>query len=360
MDQTPPTIASAGANPVATTAIAATPPIGASATAVQRRRAFHFGEPEGVLDRRDLLRNAEARFNGRWYEPPIKMEALARSRHMSPHHSSALKYKVNQLVRHFEPSRWLDRKNFGAFALNFLAMGNAYLERRNNLAGRAMTLVNAPAINTRRGRDDEYIWIDGYRQATTFLPGTVFHLWEEDLAQEIYGLPEWLSALQSGLLNEAATVFRRRYFANGSHAGYILYVSEEKFADADADDLDAAIAESKGPGNFRNIFLHIPGGDKDGVKVIPVGEAAAKDEFMGVKGTTRDDVLAAHRVPPVLLGVVPQNTGGFGDVAKAADVFHQAEIDPLMMRMLELNDWLGLEAVRFRPYERQSGTSDKV
>jgi capsid portal protein len=59
-------------------------------------------------------------------------------------------------------------------------------------------------------------------------------------------------------------------------------------------------------------------------------------------------------VPPVLLGVVPQVTGGFGDVAKAADVFHFAEIEPLQLRMAEVNDWLGAEAVRFRPYERQA------
>jgi PBSX family phage portal protein len=180
------------------------------------------------------------------------------------------------------------------------------------------------------------------------------HLREADLVQEIYGLPEYLSALQSGLLNEAATIFRRRYFLNGSHAGYILYINDAKFADADADELADAVEQSKGPGNFKNVFLHIPGGSEKGVQVIPVGEAAAKDEFLGIKNTTRDDILAAHRVPPVLLGVVPQNTGGFGDVAKAADVFHFAEIEPLQLKMLEVNDQLGVEAVRFRAYERQA------
>ena len=62
----------------------------------------------------------------------------------------------------------------------------------------------------------------------------LFQLAETDLTQEIYGVPDWLGALQSGLLNESATIFRRRYFANGSHAGYILYVNEERFADAAA------------------------------------------------------------------------------------------------------------------------------
>ena len=91
--------------------------------------------------------------------------------------------------------------------------------------------------------------------------------------------------------------------------------------------------------------------------MIPVGEAAAKDEFLGIKGTTRDDILAAHRVYPVLLGIVPQNAGGLGDPAKAADVYHGAEIEPLQLRMLEVNDWLGVEAVKFRPYEKQAAAA---
>lgn len=235
-------------------------------------------------------------------------------------------------------------------------MGNGYLERRDNLAGRPLALVNSLAAYTRRGQEDVYWWVPGYRMETAFRAGYVFHLWEPDLVQELYGIPEYLSALQSGLLNEAATIFRRRYFINGSHAGYILYINEERFDAVDSEALEEAVLESKGPGNFRNVYLHIPGGKEKGVQVIPVGEAAAKDEFLGIKNTTRDDILAAHRVPPVLLGVVPQNTGGFGDVAKAADVFHFAEIEPLQLRMLEVNDWAGVEAVAFRPYERQAGS----
>lgn len=45
---------------------------------------------------------------------------------------------------------------------------------------------------------------------------------ELDLNQEIYGLPEYLSAIPSALLNEPATLFRRKYYMNGSHAGFIM------------------------------------------------------------------------------------------------------------------------------------------
>src|SRR5690606_14858911 len=66
---------------------------------------------------------------------------------------------------------------------------------------------------------------------------------------------------------------------------------------------------------------------------------------------TRDDVLAAHRVPPQLLGVIPANAGGFGDVEKADAVFYRNEIQPLQQRFLAINDWLGQEVVRFKARE---------
>jgi len=48
--------------------------------------------------------------------------------------------------------------------------------------------------------------------------------------------------------------------------------------------------------------------------------------------------------------VVPSNAGGFGDAIKAAKVFNCNEIEPLQERFKELNDWLGTEIIRFKPY----------
>ena len=85
--------------------------------------------------------------------------------------------------------------------------------------------------------------------------------------------------------------------------------------------------------------------------MIPFNEVAAKDDFLSVKDVSRDDVLAAHRMPPVLLGIVPKSAGGLGDIAKAADVYHLTEVEPIMQAMQQVNDWVGEPLISFRPYE---------
>ncbi len=147
------------------------------------------------------------------------------------------------------------------------------------------------------------------------------------------------------------TLFRRKYYNNGSHAGFILYLNDAQVADGDVSALREALKSARGPGNFRNLFLHSPNGKKDGLQLIPVSEVAAKDEFTGIKSVTRDDMLAALRVPPQLLGIVPQNSGGFGSIRDAAAVWAALELEPLQTRMLAINEWLGVEVIRFSPFD---------
>ncbi len=61
-------------------------------------------------------------------------------------------------------------------------------------------------------------------------------------------------------------------------------------------------------------------------------------------------MLAAHRVPPQIMGIIPENVGGFGDVEKAAKVFVRNELMPLQSKMMQLNDWFGGEIIKFEKY----------
>ncbi|ETT00389.1 phage portal protein, PBSX family [Providencia alcalifaciens RIMD 1656011] len=315
--------------------------------------AFSFGDPIPVLDKREAFDYLECVQIDNYYEPPISFYGLARTFRAAPHHSSAVYVKRNILTSTFIPNQYLSRQTFDSLALDFLLFGNGYLELRDNRLGQPLSLKHSPAKFTRRGVDLETYWFvqQGYdSQPYAFQTGKVFHLIEPDINQELYGLPEYLAAIPSVLLNEASTLFRRKYYLNGSHAGYILYISDAAQKTDDIDRIREALKSSKGAGNFRNLFLYAPGGKKDGIQTIPLSEAAAKDEFLNIKNVSRDDMLAAHRVPPQIMGIIPENVGGFGDVEKAAKVFVRNELIPLQSKMKQLNDWLGFEVVKFEKY----------
>lgn len=326
---------------------------------MQNLEVFTFGEPESVLDK-SLLEYMQAYNVGRWFDPPISMDGLSKSFRASPHHASAIYVKRNILASTFVPHRLLGRGDFSRWALDFLVFGNGYLERRRNRLRGALKLEVLPAKFTRRSSTnlDAYYFVPGWQQEVELPAGEVFHLMEPDINQEIYGIPEYVAALQSAWLNESATLFRRKYYKNGSHAGYILYMTDAAHNQTDVDALRNAVKASKGPGNFRNLFMYAPDGSKDGIQVIPLSEVAAKDEFLNIKAVTRDDLLAAHRVPPQLMGIVPNNVGGFGDIEKAAQVFVQNELQPLQSRMRELNEWIGEEVIQFAPYALQTAKTE--
>ena len=103
--------------------------------------------------------------------------------------------------------------------------------------------------------------------------------------------------------------------------------------------------------DFRNLFMYSPNGKKDGIQIIPLSEVAAKYEFLNIKNATRDDMMAAHRVPPQMMGIMPSNVGGFGDVEKAANVFVRNELLPLQKRLEEINDWINEKVIIFKDYK---------
>ncbi len=319
--------------------------------AEQPFEAFSFSEPTVVLDKRDIMDYAECVHNGRWYEPPVSFHGLAKSLRSALHHSSPLYVKRNILASTFVPHPLLSQQEFSKFALDYLVFGNAFAELRRNALGQPLRLETSPAKYTRRGVEDGVYWfVNEWKEAHQFEADRVFHLIEPGVNQELFGLPEYLSALNSAWLNEAATLFRLKYYQNGAHAGYILYMTDAAQSSSDIERMRQVMRDTKGIGNFRNLFMYAPNGKPDGIKILPLSEVATKDDFFNIKKASRDDLLSAHRVPPQMMGIIPDSAGGFGDVEKAAKVFVRNELIPLQERMCEINTYFGLKIISFRPY----------
>lgn len=314
-----------------------------------------FGDPEPVLDGRGIFEYGYCPHyvwgGGSFYEYPFDIHAVAKLFRATSHHTSALITKRNVLTSLFVPHDKLSRHAFQSLVTNLLVFDNGYLQIVKNRMGDIIRLQSRLARYTRKGENGDFYHVDwSYGNPIKFKEGEIVHIFNPDIDQDIYGVPDYLSSVNAILLNESATLFRRKYYKNGAHAGYILYLSDALTTQSDVDALEQAVKESKGAGNFKNLFMYIPSGKPDGVKVIPLAEVAAKDEFMNIKIASRDDQLAGHRVPPQLMGIIPSNVGGFGDSKKAAEVFFYHEIVPLQNLLLDLNRQLGERIFSFSEY----------
>lgn len=293
--------------------------------------------------------------NGRYFETPVSWFDVEKLLGSGVHHASALQAKINILKVTFEPTRFLNRAEFEKLAYNFLVFGNGYLEIQRNRFGKMVDLKSRLALYMRRAsdlRDFVYLRHDLLNLDFEKIDGDdVIHIMQPNLKQEIYGMPYYLAALDSINLNKSATRFRVRYYKNGSHAGFILYSTDSKIDEEGWNNIKAQIRSTKGEGNFKNMVIRSPDGNPDGLKLIPISEVAAKDDFLNIKQVSAEDMLAIHRVPPALMGIVPKSAGGLGDAATVARVFAKNEVQPLQQTFLSVNDALGEMVFQFGEYK---------
>jgi len=89
------------------------------------------------------------------------------------------------------------------------------------------------------------------------------------------------------------------------------------------------------------MLLHIDRAGKVTIQIKPVGDFSTKDDLEKIKNISRDDIIAAHRMPPALVAIIPENqTSSFGDIEKIDAVYQRNEIAPIRDGLLEINQYL--------------------
>ncbi|MFL6969009.1 phage portal protein [Pseudomonas alvandae] len=265
---------------------------------------------------------------------------MAKLLRANAHHGTIPRFKRNLLLRDFLPSAGCSALTLGRAALDFMVFGEAYFQRIENIIGQVLALEHLPALNMRRKVGGGFVMLLPDGKQLHFEEDEIEHVMDYDVEQNIYGVPDYLGGMHALLLNESATLFRRRYYNNGAHAGYVFYTSDPNLTEEDEEKLKNEIRSSKGVGNFRSLFVNIPNGSDKAIQIIPVGDISTKDEFERIKNITRNDVIAAWRMNPALAGVMPENAAGFGDIEKIDRVYTNNEIRPISQLFLQVNNSL--------------------
>lgn len=334
----------------------------AQAKAPERSFAFAFGDPEPILGNSiSSLLQSFTSAGGWYYTPPVDLLGLAQLMRANSYHGPILYFKRNMIVKWFAPSHLISNEVMERAALDYVVTGNCYFQRFYDRFGNVVRLGYLPALRMRRHakQEDTYVQLvnattpglesalygSGYIE---FQPGEVVQLQEYDLEQGIYGVPQYLGGIQSVLLSEASTLFRRKYYVNGAHLGYILVTNDANISPETEAQIEQAVKQGKGAGNFRSLYMNVPkSNSREPVKVIPIGSIGSNDEFQAIKEVTEMEMLAMHRVPPNLAAIIPANNGGFGDLIKTLQAYHELEVQALQGKFLQLNEVISGNPVVF-------------
>ncbi|QUI71263.1 phage portal protein [Pseudoalteromonas sp. M8] len=306
---------------------------------------FSFGDPEPCLDNRLTDYTGVFADSNGIYAPPVSLYGLVKLLRVNAQHGPILGFKRNMILKWFKPNSVLSNEAFKKFAYDYLWSGNAYLQIIKNPFGQIIRLRHLPAL-TMRYTTERGVYAqlsNNHLEPIRFKAGEILHVKEYDPAQGIYGIPEYYGGIQSALLNEDATLFRRRYYKNGAHMGFIFSMADPNLSTDDEAKLKDAIKDSKGVGNFRSLFFNFRSNKADAeksIKITPVGDISTKDEFERIKKITLNDMLSMHRAQEALSGQSSGDSPGFGDLDKITRAYYNNEVVPLQQTMAGINRYL--------------------
>lgn len=333
-------------------------PPAASTAMVANRKAVTFSVPEQVDPAAWMTDYTDVFYSpwGEYYMPPIDRHGLAKVARINAHHGAILMARRNMISGRFISSPGVPREVITAFTHNFLQFGDAALLKLRNGFGQVVGLYPLSGLYLRRKKGGGFLLLQRDGNHLHYREEDIIWLAQYDPVQQIYGQPDYLGGLQSALLNNDATMFRRKYFLNGAHMGFIFYATDPNMDDDQEEEMKEMIASSKGVGNFKSMFVNIPNGKPDGIKLIPVGDIATKDEFSAIKSITAQDVLTAHRFPAALAGIIPgMGSGGLGNPEQYDRTYARNETIPMCELIEDTINGAGLPKRLWVSFDREHG-----
>ncbi len=228
-------------------------------------------------------------------------------------------------------------------ALDLESTGNGHLEIVRGAGGAVVELYHMPAILTYR-RHRSYpdrvlyrgtggnVYYPMYRPGETQNTHSVLSFAAYTNVDRHYGLPHWRGCVPDIELDHYAVLYNQRFFINSGIPDLAIVVEGGEF-DAETEKQVMEFLQ----GNFKGVLnahrtLYLPVNSPD-VKVrfekLAVDQKNVDMSFDNLRARCRDNIIAAHGVPPRLVGVVSAGQlGGGGEVQGQLKTFQEITIWP--------------------------------
>ncbi len=240
--------------------------------------------------------------------------------------------------------------------IDYQAVGNLFMEVPRNLKQEPVEIYHARAKTMRRDKSLKR----GYwqlqkaktqefrawgQQATNPIKNEILHFYAYDPEQSHYGIAEWYPSLAEMILDRSVVEYNINLFLNQLMAKFIIVVEGGQLSPTAKTSLKDYLSKNfhgiKNAG--RTIILS---SDDPNVKIriekLEISFGEKSDPKSGTRSISRDNVIAAHGIPPRLMSIINAGQlGGGNENEGQLTVFKSTIIDPEQSRFEEfLNNTL--------------------
>jgi hypothetical protein len=274
--------------------------------------------------------------------PAFDFDALTRLYYANTYHRRAISLKASLLANIVE-AKSLEgkvnnpRKFLRYFALMSEIYGSAFVEKAGS--DRAPFYYNLPTHEARVDRDRNIYQIANGEKRS--LEG--FYYAQDSITSRFYGEPDYLGAIAAIAAQQKIDAFNNAFFDNGARADKaIIFENSEPSEEQTKAFADFFGANYRGVRNAHKTLVLSSVGENSKIRIEDLSRVDDLS-FEKLKTITRDEIIAAHGVPPRMLGVMSAaQLGGGGEVAGQLQVFNELTIKPKQEEIAYFFESVGL------------------
>lgn len=228
------------------------------------------------------------------------------------------------------------------FQTDFEVFGYAFLEIVKGLNGMMKEIYHLPCKHCKLAKDETSGGIKLLQtinnKTQTFAPGEFVMIKNYNPDNRYYGLPEYISSLPAILLDREMMEYNISRIQNNAIPDLIVSVSGTQLTQAQKDTMkDFWSNNFKGANNSGKTLLIETTARDSQIQVTEIKSTYRDGAFRLAKRECRDEIIACHGVPPILLGIKTSGSIGSGkDIIEQMRTFKEIIIEPRQRRLEHL------------------------
>ena len=288
--------------------------------------------------------------------PPVSLDSILELTHSNAFHTTCLQIKADMTMGlEYEAPKQVENfletisgnipflERIQPVVYDWECLGNGFLEISRSRRGQQIGEIGHVHGHT------VYVVQDGnrikeYRQETHSIGEQVFSAFgEKDGRNELfhfrrytplssfYGLPSWIAALEALRLDQQKKIFYSAFFKNFAVPSLAVVLEGAEFDETTEQTIKNGLTAVKGVENAHRTVLISTPFENSKIRFERLMMDLKDMPFDKLSQATREEILAAHAVPPRLVGIVTAGAlGGGGEAEGQMQIFNEITIRPRM------------------------------